>query len=151
METGNCIVSMPSKIRRKLARLSNWWEDVVLNNFGQHDWMQNFRMSKQSFDYLCGQLKDVLEKQTTKLRKPLTVQQRVAITLWVLANTSEHHTVAHLFGVARCMVCVVVHEICEAIITKLMALYISFPTGEQPSVVFQGFKDKWGFPVCWLY
>jgi len=99
-------------------------------------------MNKQSFDYLCGQLKDVLEKQTTRLRKPLTVQQRVAITLWVLATTPEYHIVAHLFGVARCMVCVVVHETCEAIITKLMALYISFPTGEQLSVVVQEFKDN---------
>ena len=48
-------------------RSSNWWEDIVLNNFNDHDWMQNFRMSKQSFQYLCDQLKGVLEKQTTRL------------------------------------------------------------------------------------
>jgi len=120
----------------------------VLNNFGQHDWMQNFGMSKESFHYLCDQLRGVLEKQTTRLRKPLTVEQRVAITLWILATTSEYRTVAHLFGVARCTVCIVVHETCEAIVTKLMTVYIAFPTGEQLSEVVQGFKDKWGFPQC---
>ena len=77
-------------------RSSNWWEDIVLNNFNDHDWMQNFRMSKQSFQYLCDQLKGVLEKQTTRLRKPLAVEQRVAITVWILATTSEYRTVTHL-------------------------------------------------------
>jgi len=42
----------------------------------------------------------------------------------------------------------VVHETCKAIVTKLMALYISFPTGEQLNEVIQGFKAKWGFPQC---
>ena len=29
-----------------------------------------------------------------------------------------------------------------------MALYISFPTGEQRNEVVQGFQDKRGFPQC---
>ena len=129
-------------------RSSNWWENIVLNNFGPHDWMQNFRMSRESFYYLCNQLKNLLEKQTTRLRKPLSVEQRVAITLWVLATPVEYRTVAHLFGIARCTVCVVVHETCEAIISKLLPVYISFPTGEQLDEVVKGFKEKWGFPQC---
>jgi len=62
-------------------------------------------MSKQSFQYLCDQLKGVLEKQTTRLRKPLAVEQHVANTVWILTTTSKYRTVAHLFGVARCTVC----------------------------------------------
>ena len=103
---------------------SNWWGNIVLNNFGPHDWMQNFRMSRESFYYLCGQLKHLLEKQTMRLRKPLSVEQRVAITLWVLATTVEYRTVAYLFGVARSTVCVVVHETCEAIVSRLLPVYI---------------------------
>ena len=72
----------------------------------------------------------------------------MTIALWVLATTSEYRTVAHLFGVARCTVCAVVHETCEAFVAKLMGLYISFPIGEQLSVVVQGFMDKWEFPQC---
>ena len=117
-------------------RSSNWWENIVLNNFGPHDWMQNFRMSRE------------LEKQTTRLRKPLSVEQRVTITLWILATPVEYRTVAHLFGVARCTVCVVVHETCEAIVSRLLPVYISFPTGEQLDEVVKGFKEKWDFPQC---
>ena len=45
-----------------LPRSSNWLENIVLNNFGLHDWMQNFRMSRESFYYLCNQLRSLLEK-----------------------------------------------------------------------------------------
>ena len=95
-------------------------------------------MSRVSFYYLCDQLKHLLEKQTTRLRKPLSVEQRVAITLWILATPVEYRTVAHLFGVVRCTICVVVHETCEAIFSRLLPVYISFPTGEQLDEVVKG-------------
>ena len=79
------------------------------------------------------------------MRKPLSVKQRVAITLLVLATTVEYRTVAYLFGVARCTVCVVVHETCEVIVSRLLLVYIS---GEQLADVVKGFKEKWGFPQC---
>ena len=28
-------------------RSSDWWENVVLANFGQHDWMENFTMCRE--------------------------------------------------------------------------------------------------------
>jgi len=131
-----------------LPRSSSWWESVVLRNFTAHDWMQNFRMSRESFLYLCDQLKPMLEKQTTRLRAPVSVERRVAITLWFLATTAEYRTVAHLFGIARCTVCLIVHETCNAIVTKLMSVYISFPTGDELKEVVKGFKEKWDFPQC---
>jgi len=72
----------------------------------------------------------------------LSVEQYVAIALQILATACEYHTVSNLFGVARCTVRVVVHETCKTIVTKLMALYISSPTGEQLQEVVQGFKDN---------
>ena len=99
-------------------------------------------MSRESFYYLCDQLKHLLEKQTMKLRKPLSVEQRVAIILWVLATTVEYRTVAHLFGVARSTVCVVVHETCEAIVSRLLPVYILFPTSEQLADVVKGLPPQ---------
>ena len=121
-------------------RSSNWWENIVLNNFGPHDWMQNFRMSRESFYYLCDQLKHLLEKQTTRLRKPLSVEQRVAITLWILATTVEYF-------------CLELRDVryvlwFKAIVSKLLPVYISFPTGGQLDEVIRGFKEKWDFPQC---
>ena len=125
-----------------------WWENVVLNTFSQHDWMQNFRTSGNTFYYLCTQLKPLLEKQTTRLRTPVSVERHVAITLWVLATTAEYHTIATLFGVVRCTLCLIIHETCIAIVTKLLSVYISFPLGDVLKEVVEGLKEKWDFPQC---
>ena len=93
-------------------RSSTWWEDVVLNSFGPRDWRENFRVSKATFDYICYNLKSLVEKQNTSMRRPVSVKRRVAITSWIL----------HLFGIARCTVCVIVHETCKAIIKKFQSV-----------------------------
>ena len=60
-------------------RSSQWWEQVVLDNFGPHDWMENFRMSRHTFQYLCNQLRSVIQKQDTRMRTSVSVERRVAI------------------------------------------------------------------------
>ena len=35
-------------------RFSRWWEDAaVLQNFMEHDLLENFRLSRYTFRYLC--------------------------------------------------------------------------------------------------
>ena len=38
------------------TRSTRWWEDV-LSHFGPHDWMEYFRMTQETFQYLCNQLR----------------------------------------------------------------------------------------------
>ena len=76
------------------------------------------------------------------------MEHRVAITLWCLATCGEYRTIGHLFGVARCTVCVVVHETCKAIVTALLAMYIKFPQGEQLRRTVEGFRSQWGMIQC---
>ena len=35
-------------------RSSRWWDYVVMETFCNHDWIQNFRISKETFLYLTG-------------------------------------------------------------------------------------------------
>ena len=65
------------------------------------------------------------------MQQAISVQQRVAITLWCLATPAEYRTIAHLFGVARSTVCEIVHEASSAIVRNLMTTYIKIPTGNQ--------------------
>ena len=78
----------------------------------------------------------------------MSVQQRVAITLWILATSCEYRIVAHLFGLARCTVCCIVKDTCRSIVKVLLPKYISFPTGSKLSETVGGFKTKWGIPQC---
>ena len=130
------------------VRSSTWWDDVVLNSFGPRDWRDNFRVSKQTFNYLCHRLQPLIEKQNTNMRRPVSVERRVAISLWILATPSEYRMVSHLFGLARCTVCVIVHETCRAIAQNLQSVYISFPTGESLKTVVEGFQCRWDIPQC---
>ena len=129
-------------------RSSQWWEDVVLQTFREHDWIENFRVSKDTFQYLCDQLRPVIEKQNTNMRECISLKRRVAITLWVLATTVDYRTVGHLFGVARNTVSIIVHETCVAIVDKLLPIYIQFPAGNELKKVIDGFKDMWNIPQC---
>ena len=130
------------------SRSCRWWEDVVLKGFGAHDWIENFRVSRDTFLYLCDQLRPLIAKQDTRMRQCVSLERRVAITLWVLATTAEYRSVGHLFGVARSTVSVIVLETCIAIVEKLLPIYVQFPSGNELKEVADGFKDKWGVPQC---
>ena len=129
-------------------RSTHWWEYVILQTSGSHDWIENFRMKKETFQYLCSQLRPSIERRDTRLRSAITVEQRVAITLWCLATPVEYRTIAHLFGVARSTVCEIVHETAHSIVSVLLKQYLYFPTGAHLDDVIRGFESKWGFPQC---
>ena len=121
---------------------------MVLQTFGSHDWVENFRMKKETFQYLRNQLRPSIERRDTQLRSAISVEHRVAITLWCLATPVEYRTIAHLFGVARSTVCEIVHETAQSIVSVLLKHYLYFPTGAQLDDVIRGFESKWGFPQC---
>ena len=81
-----------------------WWSHIASRTFTEHDWIENFRVSKQTFTYLCQQ-QSTLQRQDTTMRKAITVEQRLAVTIWFLATPCEYRTIAHLFGIARSTVC----------------------------------------------
>ena len=94
-------------------------------------------------------IRPAIEKQNTQLRNhdSLSVEKRVAVTLWYLA---EFRSIGHLFGIARCIACVIVHETCAAIVDLLLKLYIIFPEGDRVTDIVDGFLNTWGyFTVSW--
>ena len=78
----------------------------------------------------------------------MSVQKRVAVTLWVLATQCEYRSVGHMFGLPRCTVCRIVHNTCRAIVKVLLPKYVRFPVGDGLKNTVQDFLDKWGIPQC---
>ena len=62
----------------------------MLNPFDSRNWLENFC---DTFLYFCDQLNTTICRQTTRLRKPVSVHHSVAITLWMLSTSCEYHTV----------------------------------------------------------
>ena len=104
-----------------------WWEEIVNGTFQSHDWLMNFRMSKETFVYLCNKLRASVERSDTVMRKAIPVEQRVALTLWFLSTGTDFRTIGHLFGVSKSTVCLVTKDVCHAIVELLLPKYIKFP------------------------
>ena len=119
-----------------------------METFQPNDWLENFRMSRERFACLCDKLRPVIACQDTYFCKCISTEKRVAVTLWCLATPTEYRTLAHLFGIARSTVCMIVHNTCKAIVDVLIKEYIRFPVGQDLKDVVSGFENKWGFPQC---
>ena len=119
-----------------------------MRTFTHQDWLENFRMCKETFLYICNKLTFVLRKTDTVLCRPLSVERRVPVALWCLATPTEYRTIAHLFGIACSSVCEIIHETCQCILDVFIKDYIQFSTGDKLNKVIDEFKLKWRVPQC---
>ena len=113
--------------------------------FGEMWWENNLRIKKSTFDYLCKELKPYIARQRTILREPVSVEERVAVTLWRLATNVEYRTLGSLFGLGTSTVCTVVLDTCRAI-AKLLPRYVFIPQGDRLREIIKGFEVRWRFP-----
>ena len=107
-------------------RSSDWW-NTIASDFSPQQFVQNFRVSRESFEYICNQLGGVLGRRNTNYRRCIPNKKRVAIALWKLATGGEYRTISHLFGVGLSTVCVCVQDFCRATMEVLLPLHIKFP------------------------
>ena len=129
-----------------IHRTKQWWLAASSGMFGPLWWRDNLRMSFETFNMLVNQLRPYISKQDTQLRTAITVEERVAITVWRLATNAEYRTLSALFGVGISTVCSIVLETCSAIAQHLLPLYVKIPTGSKLRENIDGFKTRWGFP-----
>ncbi|XP_062523298.1 uncharacterized protein LOC134197960 [Corticium candelabrum] len=127
-------------------RSRHWWQTVRNGSLGEEWWRQNFRMKQETFGFLCEQLRPYVQKQRTRLREPISVEERVAVTIWKLATCVEYRTLSALFGLGRSTVGSIVLETCYAIAKYLLPQYVSIPQEEKLKETVNGFEGCWGFP-----
>uniref|UniRef100_A0A665V5H6 Uncharacterized protein n=1 Tax=Echeneis naucrates TaxID=173247 RepID=A0A665V5H6_ECHNA len=127
---------------------SDWWERVVMTEFQPSDWLDKFRMSQETFFYLCDKLRPRLARQDTSFRLALPVEKRVAVALWRLASNIEYRTISSLFGVGKSTVCRCVRDMCHAIVALLSSVYLRPPSEQELEDSAQVFLSHLGFPHC---
>ncbi|KAM9314090.1 uncharacterized protein KZ484_023919 [Pholidichthys leucotaenia] len=128
-------------------RSSRWWEDAV-PGFSSTQWLQNFRMSEDTFTYLCHKLRPCMERQDATFRLRVPVRKRVAIALWKLATGSEHRSIGHLFGVSVTTVCRCVQDFCAAAESLLVPEQLRFPDEGRFTEMSAYIESRWGLPLC---
>ena len=138
----------PAKTLWSKDRSSNWWDHVVNSCFTPQDWLTEFRISQATFAYICDKLRSSISRSDTQMRKAVSTDKRVAITLWFLSTGADYRTIGHLFGVSKSTVCVVTKEVCAAIVGHLLPEYIKIPTGGALDDNVRHFRLDHGFPQC---
>ena len=97
-----------SSLRRvwSKSRSQSFWEETC-QCWNDNDWIENFRMSKDSFEYLCAELSPHIAKRNTDFRKAIAVRHRVAVALYWLADSARYRTIGNLFRVGKSTVCTI--------------------------------------------
>ena len=65
------------------------------------NWVTNFRVSHETFLYLFDRLRIAIKRSDTIMRKAITTEKRVGMTLYFLATGADFRTIGHLFGVSK--------------------------------------------------
>ena len=71
------------------GRTSQYWDNFVDGKTDALAWVEDFRMSKESLVYLSEQLRPYIEGETTRMRAPVDVLKKVALTLYYLNDGSR--------------------------------------------------------------
>lgn len=111
--------------------------------FNEDLFRQNFRISRDIFDWLLKQIGKALEKEELRMQTTICSAKRLVIGLYTLATTAEYRTIANLFGVSRSSVCVIFNEVIEAIVLRLKEQFIKLPVGKEMREVIDGFLSTW--------
>ena len=110
-------------------RPQHWLEEMLNNRVLHSLWKKHFRVSRGTFDYICGIVSRDIQRQNTRLRQVIPVQKRVAVALWRLGSGNSFRSTAITFGIGKSSVVKIFHSFSEAI-NRRMNEFTSFPVVE---------------------
>ncbi|XP_054836355.1 uncharacterized protein LOC129330348 [Eublepharis macularius] len=126
-------------------RSRDWWERIVLTTWDDDQWLECFRMDRATFNGIVSVLRNRLERQHTNMREAVSVEHRVAVTIWFLATGACYRVAGDQFGLGASTVATIVLEVCAAIEVELLSKTVCLPS--EVGKIMDGFAAL-GFPHC---
>ena len=106
--------------RRRAAwaypRPQGWFEEIYQNPVFSALWKNDFRVPKETFDYICQLVGPDISRQNTRFRKAVALNKRVAIALWRLGTGNSYRTTGITFGQGKSTVIKICEDFMEALI-----------------------------------
>ncbi|XP_042309854.1 protein ANTAGONIST OF LIKE HETEROCHROMATIN PROTEIN 1-like [Sceloporus undulatus] len=140
------VATMPAPrrywIRPKMK--GSWWNEELLHMWDDEMWMQHFRMPRGTIFRLADILRPHIAAMDTVMRRAITVEERVAITIWWLSGPLTYQNVAHQFQIGSSTASVICIQVCEAIVKVLLRKVVRL---ENHHRIMEGFEQL-GFPNC---
>jgi len=126
----NSLIKKEQKIKQK----RRWWITQLFKNRDEHGGLnlindllfqesgqfENFvRIAYSDFKYLVSLIRPQVEKQTTHWRKPISVEERLAVTLRFLATGDSYTSLQYTFKISKSTISSIIPEVCIALTNVL--------------------------------
>ena len=109
-------------------------------------WKLHFRVTRPTFEAICDLLRADLQRQHTRMREPVSVEKRVAVSLWRFATGNSFKTCGLQFGLGKSTAKTVCCEFENALISR-KDQFINFPlTRRDREEKMNEFTDEYGIP-----
>ena len=107
-------------------RPQGWFEEMYRNPDMSTLWKNHFRVSKDTFGYICQLVGPELSRQNTCLRGAIPLAKHVGIALWRLETRNWYRTTGITFGQGKSTVIKICENFMEALIRRKNK-FIQFP------------------------
>lgn len=129
-----------------LPRPQLWFERLLNERSLDHWWKENFRVSRDTFDYICRLVGPVMTRQDTTMRRAIPIEKRVSASLWRLATGECYRSCGLMMGLSKPTVIKCCHEFVREL-CRLQGDFIKFPTTRQDiAKKIEGFSTKSKIP-----
>ena len=93
----------------------NWFQQLLNSNTLDHWWKENFRVFRDTFEYICQLVGLALQRQNTGMQDAIPVQKCVGASLWQLATGDCYWSCGLMVGLAKLTVLKCCHEFVQEI------------------------------------
>ena len=109
-------------------------------------WKMHFRVTRPTFNALCDLVRGNLQKQHTRMRSPVSVEERVGLALWSLATGDSFKRCGLQFGLGMSTAKTICAEF-ERSLLRLKDQFIKFPlTRQDVQELMDELEEEYGIP-----
>ena len=90
----------------------------------------SLRVTHGTFQYVCELVREDLQKQQTRMRGPISVEERVGLALWRLATSNSYRSCGLQFGYGKLSAKYICSEF-ERALLRMKDQFIKFPLTRQ--------------------
>ncbi|XP_033099564.1 protein ALP1-like [Anneissia japonica] len=128
----------------------NLWFENTVQQFSDLEFLEQFHVSRKTYHLLCEHLRVDLTKANTNMRKAISVEKRVAVSLYMLSKPKvcTYRHIGTLFSMGKSTIGGALYDFSKAVCKNLLPQYINFPSDEALVETKEGFNALMGFPDC---
>ena len=123
-------------------------EKIVNNKVPESEWEENFCVLSSSLKELCNKLKLYLQKKSTRMRAPISVETQVASFLYYISYERQYKKTASSFGISRASVSVIIQRVFYSIVKYLSSDYMKVAKSTTKVEHSTSLFLDTGFPRC---